>query len=66
MYTYYYKCLNYIDTATDAARLYDDIRAILKEAADKTTILKDYYPADHLIKRIQRAADAKYIKLTTT
>lgn len=61
---YYNKCLEYIKNAKDANSLYNDIRAILKEADEKTTILKDYYPSDYQIKTIQRAADAKYIELT--
>ena len=61
--TYYNKCIKYIETATDHKKIYDDIRAILKEAADKETFLKSYYPEDWQIKRIQRAADAKYLEL---
>ena len=63
MYSYYYKCINFIENATTAAGLYDKIRDILQEAANRSTFLKDYYPEDYLIKRIQRAADAKYIEL---
>lgn len=63
MYYYYKKCLNFIDNATSTAGFYDGIRAILKEANEKSTFLKNLYPEDHLIKKIQRAADAKYIKL---
>jgi hypothetical protein len=61
---YYNKCLEYIKNAKDANSLYNDIRAILKEADEKSTISKDYYPSDYQIKAIQRAADAKYIELT--
>lgn len=61
---YYNKCLEYIKNAKNPGTLYNDIRAILKEADEKSTILKDYYPSDHQIKTIQRAADAKYIELT--
>lgn len=61
---YYSKCLEYIKNAKEANSLYNDIRAILKEADEKTTVLKDYYPSDYQIKTIQRAADAKYIELT--
>jgi hypothetical protein len=56
--------MNYIKTAKNPDTLYDDIRAILKEAMDRTTMLKDFYPADYRIKKIQRAADEKYIELT--
>jgi hypothetical protein len=56
--------MNYIKNAKNADTLYNDIRAILKEAMDKTTMLKDFYPSDYQIKTIQRAADAKYIELT--
>ena len=61
---YYNKCMNYIKNAKNADTLYSDIKTILKEAIDKTTILKDFYPSDYQIKTIQRAADAKYIELT--
>lgn len=61
---YYNKCMNYIKNAKNADTLYNDIKAILKEAMDKTTLLKDFYPSDYQIKTIQRAADAKYIELT--
>ncbi len=60
MNSYYYKCLKFIENATTAAGFYEGIRAILKEANEKSTLLKNYYPEDHLIKRLQRAADAKY------
>ena len=60
---YYNKCMNYIKNTKNADTLYSDIRAILQEAMDKTTILKDFYPSDYQIKTIQRAADAKYIEL---
>lgn len=63
MYHYYYKCLEFIETATTTAGLYEGIRAILTEAMERSTMLKDLYPEDHLIKKIQRAADEKYIKL---
>lgn len=63
MYYYYNKCMEFIANATDHATLYDGVRAILLEAVEKSTLLKDLYPADHLIKKIQRAADAKYIEL---
>jgi hypothetical protein len=61
---YYNKCLEYIKNAKNPDTLYNDIRTILKEADEKTTVLKDYYPSDYQIKTIQRAADAKYIELT--
>lgn len=60
---YYSKCMNYIKNAKNADTLYSDIKAILQEAMDKTTMLKDFYPSDYQIKTIQRAADAKYIEL---
>jgi hypothetical protein len=63
MYHYYNKCLEFIKNATDPATLYDGVRAILREAVEKSTMLKDLYPEDHLIKKIQRAADAKYTEL---
>lgn len=61
---YYNKCLEYIKNAKNPDTLYNDIRTILTEADEKSTILKDYYPSDYQIKTIQRAADAKYIELT--
>lgn len=61
--TYYSKCMRYIESATDKNTLYDGVRAILLEAVEKSTWLKDYYPPDHQIKTIQRTADAKYIEL---
>lgn len=64
MYYYYSKCLEFIKNCTDANGLYDGVRSILSEAMERSTILKDYYPEDYLIKRLQRAADAKYIELT--
>ena len=60
MYYYYNKCLKFIENATTTKGFYDGIRAILREAVEKSTILKDLYPEDHLIKKLQRAADAKY------
>lgn len=48
----------------NADTLYNDIRAILQDAMNKTTLLKDFYPSDYQIKTLQRAADAKYIELT--
>lgn len=60
---YYNKCLKYIENATDPDKLYEDIRNILHEAIEKSTMLYDCYPEDYKIKRIQRAADAKYIEL---
>jgi hypothetical protein len=59
VYCYYKKCLDFIENATEPGGLYDGIRAILKEADDRGR-----YPEDWHIKTIQRAADAKYIKLT--
>lgn len=49
----------YIKTETDATKLYNGIRAILSDM-DK----KGKYPADWEIKKMQRAADARYIALT--
>ena len=60
---YYNKCLEYIKNATNKDALYNDIRTILTEAMNRSTMLKDFYPSDHQIKTIQRAADAKYIEL---
>ena len=60
MYYYYKKCMDYIESATTTTGFYENIRAILHEAAERSTMLKDLYPEDHLIKKIQRAADAKY------
>jgi hypothetical protein len=56
--------MNYIKNAKNADTLYSDIKAILQEAMNKTTLLKDFYPSDYQIKTIQRAADAKYTELT--
>ena len=58
MYYYYKKCLEFIENATEAAGLYDGIRAILREA-DR----RGKHPEDWHIKTLQRAADAKYIEL---
>ena len=44
----------YIKTETDAEKLYDGIRAILREM-DK----RGRYPEDWVIKKIQRLADAR-------
>lgn len=63
MYYYYYKCLEFIENATTTAGFYDGIRAILQKAVERSTMLNDLYPDDHLIKTIQRAADAKFTKL---
>ena len=60
---YYSKCLKYIENCDDPAILYSGLRAILKEANEKETFLKSYYPEDYQIKKLQRAADAKYISL---
>lgn len=49
----------YIKTETDATKLYKGIRAILLDM-DK----KGKYPDDWEIKKMQRAADARYIALT--
>lgn len=49
----------YINTETDPARLYDGIRTLLKELD-----ARGRYPADHIIKDIQRRADARYYELT--
>lgn len=50
---------NYIKTETDPRKLYDGIRAILSELD-----ARGRYPSDHVIKDMQRAADARYIELT--
>ena len=60
MYYYYNKCLKFIENAKTTTGFYDGIRAILHEAVERSTMLKDLYPEDHLIKKLQRAADAKY------
>lgn len=49
----------YIEQETNPARLYDGIRAILKEMDSRGR-----YPEDWTIKDIQRKADAKYSELT--
>lgn len=49
----------YIRTETDPTKLYDGIRAILKKLDEKGR-----YPEDWEIKRMQRAADARYLELT--
>ena len=48
----------YIKKETDPRKLYDGIRAILMEM-DRC----GRYPEDWQIKRIQRAADARYLEL---
>ena len=63
MYYYYNKCMEFIKNANTTTGLYDGVRAILQEAIERSTMLKDLYPEDYLIKRIQRAADARYIEL---
>lgn len=49
----------YIKTETEPAKLYDGIRKILIEL-DR----RGRYPSDHIIKKYQREADARYIELT--
>lgn len=49
----------YIKTETSPEKLYNGIRAILLEM-DK----KGKYPEDREIKKMQRAADARYNELT--
>lgn len=49
----------YIKTETNPEKLYNGIRAIVSDM-DK----KGMYPDDWEIKKIQRAADARYIALT--
>lgn len=48
----------YIKTETDPRKLYDGIRAILRDLD-----AHGRYPQDWEIKRMQRAADARYIEL---
>jgi hypothetical protein len=54
--TTYTQALNFIRTATNAATLYDDIRAILRKDLRN-------YPEDYQIKRLQREADNKHDEL---
>ena len=49
----------YIEKETDPTKLYDGIRAILQKMDERGR-----YPEDWIIKRIQRAADARYYELT--
>jgi hypothetical protein len=51
----------YIKTETDPTKLYDGIRAILTKMD-----ARGRYPEDWEIKRMQRAADARYTELTET
>ena len=60
---YYAKAIKYIDNATDSAGLYEGVRKIMTEAMEAETPLKDTYPEDWQVKRIQRHADAKYTQL---
>ena len=53
------KVFEYIKTEKDPKKLYDGIRAILQEMD-----ARGKYPEDWTIKRIQRAADARYLELT--
>lgn len=48
----------YIKNETDPAKLYDGIRAILREMDTRGR-----YPEDWEIKKMQRAADARYTEL---
>lgn len=52
----YIKAKRYIESATNADSLYDDIRKILSQDDER-------YPEDWEIKRLQRLADAKYSEL---
>ena len=61
---YYLKALKFINNATSTEGFYESIRAILKEAMEAETPLKNTYPEDWQIKKLQRAADAKFEELT--
>ena len=49
---------DYIKKETDPIKLYDGIRAILQKMYESGR-----YPQDWEIKRMQRAADARYLEL---
>ena len=61
--SYYSKAVKFIENATSIEGFYDGIRDILREAMEKETPLKNTYPEDYQIKRLQRMADAKYTEL---
>ena len=61
--SYYSKAVEFIKNATSTEGFYGGIRDILREAMEKETPLKNTYPEDYQIKRLQRMADAKYTEL---
>ena len=60
---YYSKVVKFIENATSTEGFYDGIRDILRQAMEAETPLKNTYPEDYQIKRLQRMADAKYSQL---
>jgi hypothetical protein len=48
----------YINKETDPEKLYPGIRAMLTKMAERGT-----YPEDHVIKKIQRLADKRYVEI---
>ena len=60
---YYSKAVKFIENATSTEGFYDGIRDILRQAMEAETPLKNTYPEDYQIKRLQRMADAKYSQL---
>lgn len=61
--SYYSKAVRFIENATSTKGFYDGIRGILREAMEAETPLKNTYPEDYQIKRLQALADAKYSEL---
>lgn len=61
---YYSKVVKFINNATSVEGFWEGIKAILKQAMDAETPLKNTYPEDWQIKKLQRTADAKYLELT--
>ena len=60
---YYSKAVRFIENTTSTEGFYDGIRDILRQAMEAETPLKNTYPEDYQIKRLQRMADAKYSQL---
>ena len=60
---YYLKALKFIENATSTEGFYDGIRDILREAMEKESPLRNTYPEDWQIDKLQRMADKKYSDL---
>lgn len=60
---YYLKALKFIEGATSTEGFYDGIKDILREAMEKESSLRNTYPEDWQIDKLQRMADKKYSDL---